>query len=142
MGVTGTAQWEGVIAMKRNEKSVTHTVGRFPLIVTTAVPDNSLLLVSSPASEDTSAISHAIHDLEQNFYRQRNSSGGEEESPEKRSVVEVRKNIRLGSRRYLISITVDVSGAEARTISRQTTSLDGALIQNLDTRSAMGGHSA
>lgn len=126
---------------KHEEESVMLLGNKFPLIVTTAVPSNSLLLVSTPAKEDISAISYATHVLEKKFYHQRNTTAGEVESPEKLSVDVVQSDIKLGNRRYLYGITVHASGAELQTVSRQTTSLDGVLIQNLDTKSVTGGRS-
>src|ERR1700761_2909957 len=111
--------------MRHEEKSVMLLENQFPLVVTTAVPKGSLLLVNTPASEDISAIIHATHVLEKKFYRQTNSQHGKVESSRKLSVEGVVGNIKSGNRQYLIGITTLASGVEREIILRQTISLDG-----------------
>jgi hypothetical protein len=128
-------------AKKHAGKSVTLFGDQSPLTVTTAVPQSSVLLATTPKNKDTSALQLAMHDLEKSVLGQKNTIAGRAESPKKPSVVGVGRRIRLGNRRYLLEIILLVSGAERKIISRQTIFLDGVLIKNLGMKSVMGGHS-
>lgn len=124
---------------KLKEESDKLTVFTFPIIVTTAVPKDTALLVPTPRSEDTSALQLAMHDFERSVLGQKSTTAGRAESPEKLNVVEATKRIRFGKRQYLLGITLHVSGVERRVTSRQTISLDGVLIKNLGMKLATEG---